>query len=67
MPIDYIEEIEKRKAEGLRQKRGDGKWGLEIGIRYFPQKEYFPPVFVHEILTFNRELSMNRMLIRRKL
>jgi hypothetical protein len=52
MPIDYIEEIEYKRSRGLQEKNGDGKWGLEIGIRYFPSKEYFPPVFLHENFIF---------------
>lgn len=66
MPIDYIEEIERRKAQSLQQANGDKKWGLEIGIRYFPSKEYFPPVFIHELVFFKDELSNEKSLFRKK-
>lgn len=66
MPIDYIEEEEKRKARDLQKANGDKKWGLEIGIRYFPEKEYFPPVFVHELVIFQNELVMEKALYKQK-
>lgn len=55
MPIDFLEEAERQNAKVLQAKNGNEKWGLEIGIRYFPTKEYFPPVFVHEIFIFPKE------------
>jgi hypothetical protein len=57
MPIDYIEEAEKRKVQDLQERNGDDAWGLEIGIRYFPRKEYFPPVFLHEIFNVHEQLE----------
>jgi hypothetical protein len=65
LPIDYIEEAEKRKALKLQQLNGDNKWGLEIGIRYFPEKEYFPPVFLNEFFIITKELNL-RFLLRQR-
>lgn len=65
LPIDYLEESEKRKAQQLQATFGDNKWGLAIGIRYFPQKEYFPPVFLNEFFLIYKELD-TRFLLRQR-
>jgi len=65
LPIDYIEEAEKRKAVSLQQINGDKRWGLEIGIRYFPSKEYFPPVFIQEFFLVAKEVNIRNLLWQR--
>jgi hypothetical protein len=65
LPIDYIEEAEKRKALSLQKINGDSKWGLEIGIRYFPSREYFPPVFIHEFFFVAKDLNIRNLLRQR--
>lgn len=65
LPIDYIEEAEKRKSLKLQQLNGDCKWGLEIGVRYFPEKEYLPPVFLNEFFFVYKELNVRFLLKQR--
>lgn len=65
LPIDYIEEAEKRKALALQKLNGDKKWGLEIGVRYFPTKEHLPPVFIHEFFLVAKELNIRNLLKQR--
>jgi hypothetical protein len=65
LPIDYIEEAEKRKALRLQEINGDKRWGLEIGIRYFPEKEAYPPVFINDLFLVSKEVTQ-RYLVRQR-
>lgn len=65
LPIDYIEEAEKRKALKLQEINGDKLWGLEIGIRYFPEKEVYPPVFLNDLFLVSKEVAQ-RYIVRQR-
>jgi len=58
-PIDYIEEVEKRKSVQLQAENKNKQWGLEIGIRYFPEKEYLPPVSLNEFFIMQKEIDLD--------
>jgi hypothetical protein len=58
MPIDFLEEAERRKSRATQDLNKSTKWGLDIGVRYFPEREYYPPVFIHELLFLATELNM---------
>jgi hypothetical protein len=41
---DYIEMLERQQAKIIQEKFKTKKWGLEIGVRYFPTKDFLVPL-----------------------
>jgi hypothetical protein len=37
--VDYVEMLERQQAKNIQDKFNTKKWGLEIGVRYFPVKD----------------------------
>jgi len=52
LPTDYLDCMERLLAEARNKERNDSRWGLEIGIRYFPLRDSLPPRPVKDVDLF---------------
>lgn len=59
-PSDYWEFFEKWRAQEYQVKRGDKLWGLEIGIRFFPTKEHYPPLACNGLVKMFEQVYQHR-------